>query len=167
MPVHNARGVAIHLVGHRGYVVGTLHVGVGVGNDELLALLEVEQSLAQFLQRGKVGAQRAAVQVDALHVVVVLGHLDGSQQVVESLRLHLVFAHEGGKGILGAAFLNGAVERDVEHAVVLECGFLTARGSHRNHHHEAAYKSKYPQTQYAGDGGQHVLQKVFHKMQWC
>ena len=49
--VHHTFGIQEDTVSHTGYIIGCLHILVGVGHNPLTALLEVLQGVAQLLSR--------------------------------------------------------------------------------------------------------------------
>ena len=110
VPINHARGVHPQLVGHAGHIVCALRILVAIGQDELLALLEIHKGLADFLEGSHVGADGAAFDVDALHALVGLGHADGCQNLVKPLLVHVHDTHEAGHRVVGRLLFNDAVE---------------------------------------------------------
>ena len=149
MPVQRTYGVEHHLVGHRAEVVGALHVVVGVSVYLLARCLEVCQRTAQLLHRGGVGTKSTALQPDGFYVIVLLGHLDGLEHLVEA-EGRLIVAHEGRQGIVAMLLVQHTAEVQVQHAVALyRRNIAVAR--HEAHNDGYAYEGKYYCADYKTD----------------
>ena len=165
VPVHHARGVEHHGIGRGGKVVARLRIGVGIGGDKLARLLKVEQRLVELFERGKVRGERAAVEVDAADVLVVLGQFDGFQGFVKAERWVCGVAHKFVERIgLGGAFFHCGIERDAQHAAFVDGGacLASAGGNHGCQHHEAHECEEGEHAERAEHRREEHFEKLFH-----
>ena len=85
MPVDHTLRVEEQLVGNATDIIGGLRIAVTIGDNPLATLLEVEQSLTDGMCRGWcVSHESTCLEIDTFDVLVVLGLLDGCQNVVQS-----------------------------------------------------------------------------------
>ena len=91
--VHIALGVEQNRVGHGRQVVCRLAIRVAIGNHPLAALLELHQSLAQFLCHTGIGCYCTAFQIDTKDLVV-LGSLVQCQQGILKRQACRSLAHQ-------------------------------------------------------------------------
>ena len=123
MPIHDAGGIEQHLVSDACHPVGSLRVVVSVCHDELLALFEIKESLAKFLEGSIVSLHHTGFKIYSLDFVVFFGNFDGSEEVVKSLGGQEFVAHQFGKRVFGGAFAEFACQFDAKNAA-----FLNGRG---------------------------------------
>ena len=126
-------------------------------------LLEVEQSFADALQRGRHGAGECArFDVDALHLRFGLGTLDGVEDVVESLVGQCRIAQECAERILLAAFVDAALQLDDQHAVVFHVGSDAAHACHAHQTQDGQDGDDDHHQQNAHNCGAYILKELFH-----
>ena len=153
VPIEHTAGVQPHFVGSRSQIVRALSVLVGISHNKLFALFKVDQCLTEFFERGKVGAEQSAFEVDALDFIVGLGHFNGFEQIVESLRSQGFVSHQFGKGVFGCTFRHRAVQFNAQHAAIADRRLRIA-GSHDGEKHNQAHDAhecRYADKAY--DGG--------------
>ena len=82
-PVHSSFGLHVNPVGRRGEVILPLRVGFVIGDDELAALLEIDDRLAQLFEQGRTRHSAVAVhtQVNTLDPRIVLRRLERTQRL--------------------------------------------------------------------------------------
>ena len=78
------------LVGYTGQIIHSLGVVVSVCYNELAAILEVFQSMADFFQRSKRCFHHAGLQIDTLDILIFFSLLDRSQDFVQSIGLEFI-----------------------------------------------------------------------------
>ena len=82
-PVHPSFGLHVNLVGRRSEVILPLRVGFVIGDDELAALLEIDDRLTQLFEQGRTRHSAVAVhtQVNTLDPRIVLRRLERTQRL--------------------------------------------------------------------------------------
>ena len=74
-----------HFICHACQVISALAVVASVGDDEFPAFLEVEQGVANLLQRCARAGKCSCLDADAFYFFVFLGFTDGAENVVQSI----------------------------------------------------------------------------------
>ena len=118
----HAIGVEEDLIGDRGDVVSALAVVLAIGHDEFARLLELEEFVSDFLQRGSRSRDVAQVHINAFDVRVGLGIFDVAQDVIQSsgvFRFHRVEV-EIAEGVVDRAIRDIIVKFHVKHRIGLD-----------------------------------------------
>ena len=85
LEVNHAGLVNKQAVSNRGYVVAGLQILVGIGDNPFATLLEILQGIANLLGcGGRVEDGGAALNIYTLDVFVILGLLDGGENVIQT-----------------------------------------------------------------------------------
>ena len=164
MPVDLTRGVNPDLVGSTADIVGTLPILVAIGYNPFPALLEVEQGFAKSMARsGRVNLKHASFYIDAFNVVVLLGFLDGGDDVVET-HLPVSFAHQFGEDVTLASLVNHAAEREHQYGVVFYGGFSVGRCNHPDDRNDSKESNDSNENCNAYNCGKHIFEKILHSI---
>ena len=164
-PVHSALGLEVDAVGGRSKIVAALGIDLVVGNDELAALLEIDDSLAQLFEQGRTLDSPAAVhaQVDAFDALVVFGSLDGAQGLHErelSGRLHGEEIEVGQR--IGSGRIDDLLaEVDLENRTVAHGDGVGVHGERHDDHHEEPHERRDERTH---EKREDACEKCFEKV---
>ena len=92
VPVNHTLRVQENLVGNTTEIIGALSITVAIGDNPLAALLEVEQGLANGMQRSRrICSEDTSFNIDALDVFIVFCFMDGIDDFVQA-QAHVVIA---------------------------------------------------------------------------
>ena len=161
MPVYHTFRVDVDLVGNRCQVIASLGILVTVCDDPLAALLEVSQCITNFLKCRIVRSQDTGFQIDSLHLVFILGLLDGRENVVHTKVVELVSCQFTQPVVLNSV-ADLPLQLEHHHRIVFQRRFAAACCYHTNEADESEYRHDDTESEDTNDGGCYILEKLFH-----
>ena len=162
-PVNHAVGVEDYFIGYGAEVVRAARIAIAVGNDPFAALLELQHSLTQLVQVGRIATQRACLEVDAFHAVVLGCLLDGIKCLVQTDGGLLALVEEVHRAAFAGTLYDFGVKRDAQHAVLGNGGSCSFAGYHACNGDDTDNGKDDAGQDDAHHRGQRVLEKVFHR----